>query len=47
MLVSLLLGGPEIILLETIDSFVVNSNFCEPPCREVNGWVDLITPDNY
>jgi len=22
-------GGPEKILLETIDSFVVNSNFCE------------------
>jgi len=26
-------GGPEKILLETIDSFVVNSNFCEPSCR--------------
>jgi len=29
-------GGPEKIQLETIDSFVVNSNFCEPcepPCR--------------
>jgi len=25
-------GGPEKILLETIDSFVINSNFCEPPC---------------
>jgi len=24
--------GPEKILLETIDSFVVYSNFCEPPC---------------
>jgi len=27
-------GGPEKILLETIDSFVANSNFCEPPCTE-------------
>jgi len=26
-------GGPEKILLETIDAFVVNSNFCEPPRR--------------
>jgi len=26
-------GGPEKMLLGTIDSFVVNSNFCEPPCR--------------
>jgi len=25
--------GPEKILLETMDSFVVNSNFCEPPCK--------------
>jgi len=25
-------GGPEKILLETIDPFVVNSNFCELPC---------------
>jgi len=25
-------GGPEKILLETIDSIFVNSNFCEPPC---------------
>jgi len=25
-------GGPEKILLETIDPFVVNSNFCEPLC---------------
>jgi len=25
-------SGPEEILLETIDAFVVNSNFCEPPC---------------
>jgi len=23
--------GPEKILFETIDSFVVNSDFCEPP----------------
>jgi len=30
-------GGPEKIILETIDSFVVNSNFCElipHPLRE-------------
>jgi len=25
-------GDPEKLLLETIDSFVVNSNFYEPPC---------------
>jgi len=25
-------GGTEKILLETVDSFVANSNFCEPPC---------------
>jgi len=25
-------GGPEKILLKTIDIFVVNSNFCELPC---------------
>jgi len=24
-------GGPKKLLLETIDYFVVNSNFCEPP----------------
>jgi len=25
-------GGPEKLLLETIDPFVLNSNLCEPPC---------------
>jgi len=33
-------GGPEKIILETIDSFVVNSNFCElivHPLRESKG----------
>jgi len=25
-------GGPEKILSKTIDPFVVNSIFCEPPC---------------
>jgi len=29
---ALVQGGPEKILLVTIDSFVVNSNFCGPPC---------------
>jgi len=24
----------EKILLETIDSFVVNSDYCEPPCKK-------------
>jgi len=33
---SKLQGGPEKILLETIDSFVVNSNFCEPPYSLAN-----------
>jgi len=28
-------GGPEKILLKTRDSFVVNSNFCEPPCISI------------
>jgi len=28
----ILQGGAEKILMETIDSFVVNSNFCEAPC---------------
>jgi len=30
--VKVIQGGPEKILLETIDSVVVISNFCEPPC---------------
>jgi len=29
-------GGPEKILLETIDCFVANSNFCEPPCSGIS-----------
>jgi len=29
-------GGPEKVTIETIDSFVVNSNFCEPLTNHVN-----------
>jgi len=28
-------------LLETIDSFVVNSNFCEPPCISTT-WMGVV-----
>jgi len=31
----LILGGPEKILPKTINSFVVNSIFCEPPCMGI------------
>jgi len=35
-------GGPEKILLRTIVSFVVNSNFCEPPCIIFNKRMDEV-----
>jgi len=37
-------GGPKKIQLKTIDYFVVNSNFCEPPCIDLLDIYNLTSP---